>query len=127
MGVLIRRLAFLAGIAGALSPACAFAGGDDYDASADKEGKGPAYFGFVRDTRGSALSDARVELRPKTGEPVLLKSNKLGLYRSHVSKEAHPDEVQVSCEKDGYRQIRVVRRSSDDAANVETNCTMQRL
>ena len=51
------------------------------------EGKGPAYFGFVRDNRGSPVSDARVVLRPKSGEPVVLKSNVLGLYRSHVSKE----------------------------------------
>ena len=34
------------------------AGGDDYDASNDIEGAGPAYFGFVRDQRGSPVSDA---------------------------------------------------------------------
>ena len=37
----------------------AWAGGDDYDAANDTEGKGPAYFGFVRDTRGSPVSDAQ--------------------------------------------------------------------
>ena len=37
-----------------------FAGGDDYDAAKDVKGDGPAYFGFVRDTRGSALVDAQV-------------------------------------------------------------------
>jgi hypothetical protein len=37
----------------------AFAGGDDYDASNDTEGAGPAYFGFVRDHRGSPVSDAQ--------------------------------------------------------------------
>ena len=37
----------------------AFAGGDDYDASNDTEGNGPAYFGFVRDNRPrSPVSDA---------------------------------------------------------------------
>ena len=35
----------------------ALAGGDDYDAANDTEGKGPAYFGFVRDTRGSPVSE----------------------------------------------------------------------
>ena len=29
-------------------------------------------------------------LRPKSGEPVVLKSNVLGLYRSHISKEVQP-------------------------------------
>jgi hypothetical protein len=105
----------------------AVAGGDDYDASADKEGKGPAYFGFVRDTRGSAVSDARVVLQPKSGEPVILKSNKLGLYRSHMNKEIRPADVQVSCDKDGYKMAGVLRRTQPGAANVETNCTLQRL
>jgi hypothetical protein len=67
-------------------------------------------------------------LRPKGGgEPIVIKSNALGLYRSHVSKDVKPDQVEISCEKDGYKQTRVVRRSTQGAANVETNCTMQRL
>jgi hypothetical protein len=128
MTVLMRTLAIVAGLAvAALSAQPVLAGGDDYDAMADAEGKGPAYFGFVRDHRGSVVSDARVVLRPKAGEPVVLKSNALGLYRSHLSKDVRPDEVEVSCEKDGYKQARVVRRSGAGAANVETNCTMQRL
>ena len=72
----------------------ALAGGDDYDAANDTEGKGPAYFGFVRDNRGSPVADARVVLRPKSGEPVVLKTNVLGLYRSHVTKEVAPDDVE---------------------------------
>ena len=32
------------------------AGGDDYDAANDIKGEGPAYFGFVRDQRGSLRS-----------------------------------------------------------------------
>ena len=50
-------------------------GGDDYDASNDTEGAGPAYFGFVRDHRGSPVSDAQVILRPKMGDPVPIKTN----------------------------------------------------
>ena len=48
MSALIRTFA-LAACCGRLA-APAFAGGDDYDAMNDTEGKGPAYFGFVRDT-----------------------------------------------------------------------------
>ena len=51
----------------------AFAGGDDYDAANDTEGKGPVYYGFVRDNRGSPVSDARVVLQPKSGEALVLK------------------------------------------------------
>src|SRR3954471_14422667 len=89
----------------------ALAGGDDYDASNDTEGAGPAYFGFVRDHRGSPVSDAQVLLRPKSGEPVALKTNVLGLYRSHINKDVVPDDVTVSCEKNGYKQERVFRRT----------------
>ncbi len=106
----------------------AFAGGDDYDAMSDTEGKGPAYFGFVRDTRGSPVSDAQVVLRPKKGEPVTLKSNVLGLYRSHITKEVTPAEVEVSCGKNGYKQAAVARRPGQDKdMHIETNCTLQRL
>ena len=78
-----------------------FAGGDDYDASNDVEGAGPAYFGFVRDNRGSPVSDAQVVLRPKMGEAVTIKTNVLGLYRSHINKDVVPDDVQITCEKSG--------------------------
>jgi hypothetical protein len=127
--VLIRKVALLVGVSLALAPAV-YAGGDDYDAMNDVEGKGPAYFGFVRDARGSPVSEARVILRPKSGgDTVEIKTNVLGLYRSHVRKEVRPDDVEISCEKDGYKQQRVQRRTpqGSTAALIETNCTLQRL
>src|SRR6476661_7957012 len=107
----------------------ALAGGDDYDASNDTEGAGPAYFGFVRDNRGSPVSDAQVVLRPKMGDPVTIKTNVLGLYRSHVNKDTAPDDVQISCEKSGYKQTKVFRRTPPGAKDmfIETECTLQRL
>jgi hypothetical protein len=126
MSALIRTVA-VAALAAALAVP-AYAGGDDYDAMNDKEGKGPAYFGFVRDQRGSPVSDAQVILRPKKGEPVVLKSNVLGLYRSHVTKDVTPAEVEVSCGKAGYKQTGVMRRpGQENDMHVETNCTLQRL
>lgn len=106
-----------------------FAGGDDYDASNDIEGAGPAYFGFVRDNRGSPVSDAQVVLRPKMGDPVTIKTNVLGLYRSHINKDIVPDDVQVTCEKSGYRQTKVYRRTPPGGKDmfIETECTLQRL
>ena len=126
MSVLIRTLTLAACAAALAVPA--FAGGDDYDASQDAEGKGPAYFGFVRDHRGSPVSDAQVILRPKKGEPVVLKSNVLGLYRSHITKEIPPADVEVSCGKNGYKQAGVMRRpGQENDMHIETNCTLQRL
>jgi hypothetical protein len=110
------------------APMQAFAGGDDYDAANDVKGAGPAYFGFVRDNRGSPVADAQVVLQPKKGKPMSLKSNMIGLYRGHISKEVLPDDVQISCAKTGYKQIKVNRRTppGNTAMFIETECTMQR-
>jgi len=128
MSILLRAMTALALMTFAAATA-ATAGDGDYDAAADAEGKGPAYFGFVRDARGSPVPDARVALQPKTGDAIVLKTNVLGLYRTHISKEARPDEVSVSCEKNGYKQTNVVRRTppGSTAPLIETNCTLQRL
>jgi len=123
--MLIRAIALAIGAAAATQ---AMAGGDDYDAANDVKGAGPAYFGFVRDARGSPVVDAQVVLQPKKGKPMSLKSNMLGLYRGHISKDILPDDVQISCLKMGYKQIKVNRRTppGNTAMFIETECTMQR-
>ena len=107
----------------------AWAGGDDYDGANDIAGLGPVYFGFVRDVRGSQLADAQVVLRPKSGDPVTVKTNTLGLYRSHISRDVVPDDVEVSCEKSGYKQTKVYRRTPPGTKDmlIETECTLQAL
>jgi hypothetical protein len=128
MPTLMRSIVIVAA-ALVLSGAGALAGGDDYDAAADTESLGPAYFGFVRDARGTPVSDAQVMLRAKSGKAVTIKTNVLGLYRSHISKEIVPDDVSISCEKDGYQQTQVYRRTPPGAKDmfIETDCTLKRL
>ena len=123
--MVIRGIALFISVAAA---AQAFAGGDDYDAANDVKGAGPAYFGFVRDNRGSPVVDAQVVLQPKNGKSMSLKSNVLGLYRGHISKDVLPDDVQISCVKTGYKQIKVNRRTppGNNSMFIETECTMQR-
>lgn len=106
-----------------------FAGGDEYDASKDVEQLGPAYFGFVRDPRGTPVPDAQVVLQPKSGDPVTIKTNVLGLYRSHVRKGVVPDDVSVSCTKTGFKQQQVYRRTPPGSKDmfIETDCTLQKL
>ena len=125
--MLIRAIALAFCVAAGYAT-LAVAGGDDYDESNDTEGAGPAYFGFVRDARGSPVVDALVMLRPKSGKPVSIKTNVLGLYRSHINKDVQPDDVQVSCEKAGYKQTKVQRRTPPGKSMfVQTECTLQRL
>ena len=128
--MLIRAIALaIALVTGIAAATQALAGGDDYDAANDVKGAGPAYFGFVRDARGSPVVDAQVTLQPKKGKPVSLKSNVLGLYRGHISKEVPSDDVQISCAKTGYKQVKINRRTplGNTAMFIETECTMQRL
>ena len=128
--MMVRTVARIGAVALALACAVpAMAGGDDYDAANDTEGKGPVYYGFVRDSRGAPVADARVVLQPKSGGPTVIKSNVLGLYRSHVSKDVRPDDIAVSCDKSGYTLQKVARRNPQGSSemNIETNCTMQRL
>ena len=124
--MLIRAIALVLAATAAVP---ALAGGDDYDAANDVKGAGPAYFGFVRDARGSPVVDAQVVLQPKKGKPTALKSNVLGVYRGHISKDVLPDDVQVSCVKAGYKQTKINRRTppGNNAMFIETECTMQRL
>lgn len=126
--MLIRATVMAMCVAMGVVVAQAFAGGDDYDAANDVKGAGPAYFGFVRDNRGSPVVDAQVMLQPKKGKPVSLKSNVLGLYRGHISKEVLPNDVQISCLKTGYKQSKINRRTppGNNVMFVETECTMQR-
>ena len=128
--MMIRAIALaFALVTGMAAATRACAGGDDYDAANDVKGAGPAYFGFVRDARGSPVVDAQVVLQPKKGKTVALKSNALGLYRGHINKDVRPDDVQISCEKAGYKQTKVNRRTppGGTAMFIETECTMQRL
>jgi hypothetical protein len=127
--MLIRAIALATAVTVTGLTPQALAGGDDYDAANDIKGAGPAYFGFVRDVRGSPVSDAVVMLQPKRGKPVPLKTNALGLYRGHINKDVRPDDVQISCEKSGYKQAKVFRRTPPGAKDmfIETECTLQRL
>ncbi len=61
---------------------------------------------------------------------VITRTDALGAYRvPGFGKEIDPTEVLISCEKPGYKQVRVFRRTAPDAdpkVPIETECTMQR-
>ena len=101
--------------------------GDDDDNS---EEEGPSYFGFVKDTNGATLPDAKVMVGVKGRGGVVTRTDALGAYKvPGFGKEINPNEVLISCEKQGYKQVRVLRRTAPDAdpkVPIETECTMQR-
>jgi len=105
------------------------AGFGDDDDNSDEEG--PAYFGFVRDSNGATVPDAKVTVGVKDRGGVVTRTDALGAYKvPGFGKEISPNDVSVSCEKQGYRQTRVLRRplpAPDSKFPVETECTMQRI
>ena len=92
--------------------------------------EGPHYFGFVRDERGMPVRDARVTASYKTSLSLVARTNATGGYRlGGFKKGIDPNDITISCSKDGYKQIRVFRRplvKGRPVRAVETECRLQR-
>ncbi len=129
-----RRTGSITGLA--LGITCAvstalWAGGSGFGEDDDhSEEEGPAYFGFVKDTNGATVADAKVTVAVKDRGGVITRTDALGAYRvPGFGKEVDPNEVQITCEKQGYRQVRILRRTAqgaDGKTPIETECTLQR-
>src|SRR5215831_15139692 len=130
MSLRIGRVGRMAGAVVAITCAisiAAWAGGSGFgDDDDNSEEEGPAYFGFVRDTSGATVPDAKVTVGVKDRGGVVTRTDALGAYKvPGFGKEISPNDVQVSCEKQGYRQSRVLRRNlppPDSKLPVETDC-----
>jgi hypothetical protein len=116
-------------VAGALS-APVWAGGSSFGDDDEAEDEGPAYFGFVRDTSGNSVSDAKVTVGIKNRGGVVTRSDALGTYRvPGFGKDVDTNDVEVSCEKEGFKQVKTFRRKAPTALTtpiIETECTLQR-
>jgi len=92
----------------------------------DTSVNGPAFFGFVRDERGTHIPKAKVILKENGGTTVQVISNVLGVYRTHISVNVKVEAVTISCEKAGYKQLKLVRRQQKTNKLIETDCIMQK-
>jgi hypothetical protein len=94
---------------------------------ADEHGDDGAtvFFGYVKDTRGVGIADARVSVTFKNMSFITM-TDVIGAYR--ISTTTDPDLTEVSCSKQGYRQTGAMRRPMSGAAKtpVEIDCTLQR-
>ncbi len=124
MRVVLVVLALAVGL-GIAASRTAHAGGtaaDELD-----ENDGPVYFGFVRDGRGLGIGNARVSLAANNVS-LVTQTNVLGAFKLAVAG-VDPNAAELSCSKDGYRQVETLRRSppsKDPKASVEIDCTLQR-
>jgi len=120
------RLVVATGLAAGFS-AIGHAGGSMDDDEPDKDA-GPAYYGFVKDSRGAAIADAKVTARLKGRGMIVSRTDVLGVYKiPGFGKDVNPDEVEIACAKDGYAQDRVYRRPfADGATSIETECFLKK-
>jgi len=105
------------------------AGFGDYDDNSEEEG--PSYFGFVKDTNGATVPDAKVTVGIKDRGGIVTRTDALGAYKvPGFGKDVDPRDVEIACDKQGYKQLRTLRRmrspNADPKIPVETECTLQR-
>ena len=124
---IIRSAFFLSSLA---LGGVALAGGEMLGDDDDHHDEGPSYFGFVKDARGAPVADAKVTANVKSGVSFITRTTAAGLYKfAGFSKQIKPDDVTISCAKDGYKQARVLRRpapKSEPVKAIETECRLER-
>jgi len=110
-------------------PAGAWAGGELTDDDHDDGDTTTGPYGFVKDTRGSAVPEATVTVDIKNRGQIVTQTNLLGAYKIPTFGIAiTPEDVTISCKKDGYKQSNVVHREgmNDPKGGFEVECTLQK-
>ncbi len=111
-----------------LAPA-AWAGGNSDEPDSHQD-DGPAYFGFVKETGGKVVPDAKVTAEVKGRGTVVARTDATGIYKlPGFGKQVPPNNVAISCSKDGFKQARVVRKpppAKKPVTAIETDCIMQK-
>ena len=126
-----RSMPFVAllALAAALAAGGARAGSDSEPHEHNPD-EGPSYFGFVKDAGGVPVRDAKVSASFKNSLTLVTRTNATGAYRVNGFKnDVSPNDVTISCSKDGYKQVRVFRYplpKGKPVKSVETECRLQR-
>ena len=92
---------------------------------------GPNFFGFVKDTAGKTIRDAKVTADIKSRPSVVARTNAAGAYRiPGFGKDISANNVTISCAKEGYKQTKTLlktRPSKTPPTAIEIECTMQQI
>ena len=113
------------------APALVRAGGVGFsDDDSTTEDEGPSYFGFVREVDGPGVADAKVTAELKDRGALVTRTDIMGVYKiPGFGKDINPDDIVISCAKDGYKEANVSRRPRDngDAKDpIEVECYLKR-
>lgn len=112
---------------------CAFAAPGARSAGEMGEAKhkdeGVRFFGFVKDTAGKPIIEAKVTAQIKGGIKYVTHTAKNGMYSfGGFNKSVKPDDVTITCDKEKFQQAKVIRKTpagGKAVKSVETECRMQ--
>jgi hypothetical protein len=112
-------------VSAAVLPGQSWAGGAHSDEERQQEF---GFFGFVRDTRGNAVVEAKVTADFTTRKIKLIaRSDATGAYGiTRLGDNTDPKTVTITCAKDGYRFDKAVPREIDPKIGqpVEIDCVL---
>ncbi len=102
---------------------------EEFDAEGDRihVHDGIVFFGFVKDTNGASVSDAKVAVAASGRDAVITYTNSIGAYRANLGQDVDANAIVISCEKAGFKQVRAFRRTAPSARMqtlIETECTL---
>lgn len=98
------------------------------DEDAASEDQGPSYFGFVREVDGPGVADAKVTAALDKRGALVTRTDIMGVYKiPGFGKEVDPNDVKISCAKDGYTQASIERRPPSDPKDpIEIECYLKK-
>lgn len=108
----------------------AWAGGASLDEDdEDQSNAGVSFFGFAKDLdRGGGVPDAKVSAEIKNRNASLVtRTDDQGHFKfSGFSKDINPNDVEITCSKEGLKLQRTMRRQADaeGASSIEVDCLM---
>ena len=112
------------------APLAARAGGTGFTDEDISASDGPAFFGFVREVGGAGIADAKVTAELKDRGALVTRTDVMGVYKiPGFGQDVNPDDVSISCAKDGYKQANVDRRphaAGDTKDPIEIECYLQK-
>ena len=113
-----------------LAPTGSFAGDADFEGDDDHDNGAP-FFGEAKDVNGlKPIDGVRVKAEVKGASfPIIISTDSEGKFKFRgFGKDVNPENVQITCGKDGYQALGVDRRQVSRAADapVEIECLLEK-